>query len=132
MEGREEMKGTNTLCETLRNNFALFAVKFWCLIFFVGFTTAYSQETAKTNTAQTTTPKNTGKISHHYKAKGIAVVINISTSEGDIILIPKTPLAKEFDVNGLEIKFDYKLLRVPSPKGCPKAHYAVISNISKK
>ncbi len=77
-------------------------------------------------------PKHNGKVSHQFKAKGCASVIIIKQVEGDIILIPKTPLPKALDKNNLEIKFDYRILRMPNPKGCEKGQPAEITNCSKK
>ena len=77
-------------------------------------------------------PKHFGKVSHQYKTKGCSTVIIIKRTDGDIILIPKTPLPKALDKNNLEIKFDYRVLRIPNPKGCEKGQPAEITNCSRR
>lgn len=77
--------------------------------------------------------KTLGKVSHQYRATGCSSVIEIKL-EGDEIqtLIPKDKLAKEFDVDGTEIYFNFLLLRMPQPEGCSTGQPAEITDIVKK
>jgi hypothetical protein len=75
-----------------------------------------------------------GKVSHQYRADGCATVVIVKqTDNPDIItLIPKDTLAAAFDVDGLEIYFDYRPLKMPNPVGCSVGYPAELKNISKK
>lgn len=73
-----------------------------------------------------------GKVSHQYKAGGCATVIIVAQEEGELVLIPKDKLSKEFDVDGLEIRFNYHPLKMPQPAGCEKGIPAEITDVSKK
>ena len=86
----------------------------------------------KENTASI--PKINGKVSHQYRAGGCATVIIIPASGGvnEITLIPKDKLAKEFDVDGMQISFNYQTLRMPQPDGCTVGMPADIKDVSKK
>ncbi len=72
--------------------------------------------------------KTSGKVSHEYKAGGCSAVI--VTSDG-VTLIPKDALKKEFDVDGLNVTFDYITLKMPQPAGCTTGMPAEISNLGK-
>jgi hypothetical protein len=78
--------------------------------------------------------KITGKVSHQYRASGCATVVITANPDGgeELTLIPSVKLASEFDVDGLQISFDYITLRMPQPEGCTKGVPAEFSNISKK
>lgn len=87
------------------------------------------------STIQTTAETRTlGKVSHQYKATGCSTVIIVATDDkaNPIVLIPKDALAKEFDKDGLELYFDYHLLKMRNPPGCEHGLPAELSNISKK
>lgn len=75
-----------------------------------------------------------GKVSHQYRSGGCATVITIKEADKEniITLIPSMPLAKEFDVDGLTIKFNYQPLKMRNPDGCSVGIPAEITNISKK
>lgn len=73
-----------------------------------------------------------GKVSHRFKSTGCATVISIMIDGSETILIPKDKLAKEFDVDGLEIRFNYHALKMPNPEGCTSGMPAEITDISKK
>jgi hypothetical protein len=76
--------------------------------------------------------KTLGKVSHKYKATGCSVVIEIN-SDGEIqTLIPKDKLAAEFDVDGVEIYFNFHVLRMPQPAGCTVGQPAEITDINLK
>ncbi|MBA3704623.1 MAG: hypothetical protein H0W84_01580 [Bacteroidetes bacterium] len=77
--------------------------------------------------------KTYGKVSHQYSSTGCPTVIitNSFVLDAPHILIPKDNLPKEMDVDGLEISFDYKVLRMPNPEGCVNGIPASIFNILK-
>jgi hypothetical protein len=118
------------LCISLRRNFLIYSLRLLVGIFFLTTSSFYAQEPGKTT--EPAVPKTLGKVSHQFRGEGCFTVIIIKQPGNDIILIPKNPLPKKFDKNGLEIKFEYRLLRMPNPKGCEKGRPAEITNISKK
>jgi hypothetical protein len=78
--------------------------------------------------------KTLGKVSHRYRATGCNTVIEVKLEgEGEIqTLIPKDKLAKEIDVDGKEIYFNFLLLRMPQPQGCNVGQPADITDIVSK
>ena len=74
-----------------------------------------------------------GKVSHKYRATGCQTVIIISAHDdiGEITLIPKDKLNSDIDVDGQNITFDYRPLKMPQPAGCSVGMPAEISNITK-
>ena len=82
--------------------------------------------------ASSVSNKTEGTVSHKYKSAGCNTIIIVKVENNPLVLIPSTPLPKEFDTDGLEIYFDYNMLRIPSPAGCGEGIPATISNISKK
>jgi hypothetical protein len=74
----------------------------------------------------------TGKVSHKYKAGGCSAVIVFMQDGTEVTIIPKDKLAKEFDVDGLEISFNYHTLKMPQPAGCTVGMPAEVTDISKK
>ena len=88
--------------------------------------------TAGNNTVQpASVGATTGKVSHMYKATGCETVVIVKEGENELTLIPKDKLAKQFDVDGLEIKFNYRTLKMPNPAGCAKGIPAELTDISK-
>ncbi len=85
------------------------------------------------NPALVGVPRGTtlGKVSHQYAATGCPTVVIVKADE-PITLIPKEALSSEFDVDGLEIYFDYKTLKIRNPAGCSVGIPAAITNVSKK
>lgn len=77
--------------------------------------------------------KTLGKVSHKYRASGCNTVIEVKL-EGDEIqtLIPKDKLDANFDVDGLELYFNFHLLRMPQPAGCSTGQPAEITDVVKK
>jgi hypothetical protein len=73
-----------------------------------------------------------GTVSHKYRPTGCATVIIVKQEEEEITLIPKDKLAKEFDVDGKQIMFNYHTLKMPQPEGCAVGMPAEITDISKK
>ncbi len=96
-------------------------------------TTTATATVTTTNTTSTVTKGTTlGKVSHQYRATGCSTVIIVTDPVNTTTLIPKDTLSSEFDVDGLEIYFNYRPLKMPNPKGCSVGIPALISNISKK
>jgi hypothetical protein len=90
---------------------------------------------AKPNVQETpATEKTTGKISHQFRSTGCAtvIVVNVKNETEPIILIPREALPTRFDINDLEIYFNYHPLRMPQPPGCSKGIPAEITNLEKK
>lgn len=81
----------------------------------------------------TVTGTTTGKVSHQFRATGCETVIIVdnAASSDPQILIPKDKLPKEFDQDGLVIKFNFRLLKMPNPEGCATGNIAEITDISK-
>lgn len=73
-----------------------------------------------------------GKVSHKFKATGCATVIIIDQNGSELVLIPKDKLEKDLDVDGLQINFNYRTLKMPQPAGCSTGIPAEITDISKK
>ena len=90
-----------------------------------------------TTVEQTQSPavgNTAGKVSHQYRSTGCAtvVIVKLDGQENPLTLIPKDKLAFEFDVDGLEITFNYHTLRMPQPAGCNVGLPAEITDIAKK
>ncbi len=86
--------------------------------------------TSTTTGTAATAGKYTGTVSHQYKKDGCSVVIIISSpSDKPITLIPKDPLPKELDVDGKEITFNYRPLKMPQPAGCSVGVPAVVTEV---
>jgi hypothetical protein len=80
----------------------------------------------------TATGNTTGKVSHKYRSTGCATVIVFNQDGTEMTLIPKDKLPKEYDVDGMEIKFNYHSLKMANPQGCNVGMPAEITEISKK
>jgi hypothetical protein len=76
--------------------------------------------------------KTIGKVSHQYRATGCATVIIVTKDTENLVLIPKDKLANEMDVDGLEISFNYRTLKMPQPAGCSKGIPAALTDVEKK
>lgn len=75
-----------------------------------------------------------GKVSHQYRESGCntVIIVNLENQDKPLTLIPRDTLSAEFDVDGLEILFNYRKLKMPNPKGCSIGIPAEITDISKK
>lgn len=75
-----------------------------------------------------------GKVSHQFRDTGCPTVVIVAHEENKnpLILIPLKKLPDEMDVDGLEITFNYRPLKMPNPLGCNKGFPAELINISKK
>jgi hypothetical protein len=94
--------------------------------------TAASDPTAA-QVSPSATGTTMGTVSHKYKATGCSTVIIVKQEEGDdLTLIPKDKLAKEYDMDGMTLMFNYHTLRMPQPEGCTVGIPAEFSDISKK
>ncbi|MEI6123553.1 MAG: hypothetical protein WCQ95_07975 [Bacteroidota bacterium] len=78
--------------------------------------------------------KTVGTVSHQYKSTGCATVIIVKTEDAanPLVLIPKDALVAGLDKDGLELYFDYRLLKMPNPDGCTHGIMAELTNIAKK
>jgi hypothetical protein len=78
-------------------------------------------------------PKTRGLVSHKFMNKGCPTVILVAEPAGDtLVLIPRDALMQDYDVDGLHISFNYRLLKMRSRPGCDKGIPAEITSISKK
>ncbi|MDF2438734.1 MAG: hypothetical protein K0Q95_3110 [Bacteroidota bacterium] len=93
-----------------------------------------SATASESNTASpvTNTATSSGKVSHKYRASGCSTVIILMQDETELTLIPKDKLPSEMDVDGLEVKFNYRTLRMAQPEGCTTGQPAEITDLSKK
>jgi hypothetical protein len=96
--------------------------------------TASAASTTQTAVENNAAPKTTGKVSHQYRATGCAtvVIVKIEGEENPATLIPKDKLPENLDVDGKEIMFDYRPLRMPNPQGCNVGMPAELTNIKSK
>ena len=78
--------------------------------------------------------KISGKVSHQFRKTGCSTVIIITPQDGGqvLILIPREKLNHDFDVDGLEIIFNYSLLKMPNPPGCDQGIPAEITDVRKR
>lgn len=90
---------------------------------------------ATTTSEQSIAAGNTsGKVSHQYRTTGCAtvVIVKIEGEEKPLTLIPSLKFPSSFDVDGLEIMFNYRTLKMPQPAGCLGGIPAELFDISKK
>jgi hypothetical protein len=59
------------------------------------------------------------------------IIVQNKNTNDSLMLIPRL-LGNEFDVDKMEIYFDYRILRMPTPKGCDKGIPVDVTNVSKK
>lgn len=86
------------------------------------------------NGDQAMNPGNTtGKVSHQYQSTGCNTVIIVTNADDQStqVLIPNAPLPDKFDKDGLSIKFNYRLLKMPNPPGCGAGNVAEITDVAK-
>lgn len=93
-----------------------------------------SSNLSSTNNSSNNLGLTLGKVSHQYRNTGCStvVIINSKKIEDQIVLIPLDTLSSEFDVDGLEIYFNYHPLKRMNPAGCSVGAPAKLSDISKK
>ncbi|HNZ41774.1 MAG TPA: hypothetical protein PLI16_04255 [Bacteroidales bacterium] len=106
------------------------------LLFFVFLTLIACQSVREPQSGgQANSPSSvlsTGRVSHQYRATGCLTVIIVDKPGESLVLIPYKPLAAQFDKDGLVLKFDYRLLKMPNPKGCEVGIPAELSNVAIK
>ncbi len=103
------------------------------LLSFLIFTSCKTQPSKTDSTQIADASKTIGIVSHKYNVTGCATVIIVNqTNEEELVLIPSKPLEKNIDADGLEINFNYRMLKMPNPKGCNVGVPAEITNVSKK
>jgi thioredoxin-related protein len=90
---------------------------------------ATKNTSASTDKKEQMDNKSIGKVSHQYKATGCATVVIINKDGETITLIPKDMLDAKLDVDGLEITFNYRPLKMPNPAGCTAGFPAELTNI---
>ncbi|GDX53099.1 hypothetical protein LBMAG27_21460 [Bacteroidota bacterium] len=75
-----------------------------------------------------------GKVSHQYRSTGCSTVVIVNWQKPDwqMVLIPIDTLAPDYDIDGLEIYFNYQPLKRMNPPGCSVGFPAILSDISKK
>ena len=75
-----------------------------------------------------------GQVSHKFRDTGCSTVVIVNWQKPDeqIVLIPLDTLSSAFDVDGLEIYFNYQPLKRMNPPGCTVGFPAKLSDISKK
>lgn len=102
-------------------------------------TTSASSATTATGSGSTeealtasTAGNTTGKVSHKYRSGGCSTVIIVNQDGTELTLIPKDKLSADFDVDGLDVRFNYRTLRMPQPEGCTVGQPAEITDLSKK
>lgn len=74
-----------------------------------------------------TMPIAVGKVSQRFKSTCSSVVEFKDENNETVVLIPKDPLG-DLDVEGLQIEFNYRLLRMANPEGCTTGRMAEIRN----
>ena len=109
----------------------IFAVVF---VFIIQIFACKSKKTDASKPAETDAASNAQKtkgiVSHQFQSAGCQTIVICKKESDTLFLIPMTPLDK-FDVDGLEISFDYRVLKVHNPKGC-HGMPVQISNITSK
>jgi hypothetical protein len=73
--------------------------------------------------------KTTGIVSHEFYKNGCETVIIIKNDSGDLILSPIEKLDTKFDIEGLQINFNYKLSKRPKSNNCLEGLPAFLSEI---
>ena len=94
-----------------------------------------NSDNSNNNNSSTTNGLTLGKISHKYRASGCATVVLVEQKDNpgeELTLIPAQAFPSTMDVDGLEIYFDYRLLRMPNPEGCSTGIPAEFQNVRVK
>lgn len=126
------MKRIFTLFQKL---FLISVIFFTLIVVFSGcksVKTKHSSSSTQIQEQPANTDKTKGTVSFQFKETGCRSVILVTNDDGEMILIPKDNLPEEFDIDGLQIYFNYRLLKMPNPDGCSKGMPAEITNLTKK
>lgn len=112
----------------------LFQTLMCCLFITACCAQKQSENSDKTNESNAHNGVTLGQVSHKYRSTGCStiVIVNWQKPEEQIVLIPLDTLAPDFDVDGLEIYFNYQPLKRMNPPGCSVGFPALLSDISKK
>ena len=108
---------------------------FRILIFSIPVLILFSFCKAKKTEAITTRPstadnqKTLGTVSHKHGTCG--TVVTIKAVGVETVLVPYPAIDKQFDVDGLSIKFTYRKLRMPKREGCDEGIMAELSGVEK-
>lgn len=73
-----------------------------------------------------------GVVSSKFKNKGCGYLVQVKVGGKKMYFMPKTPLEKAFEKNGMRIKFNYRRLRLPSPPNCEFCYMVELKEIEKK
>lgn len=90
---------------------------------------------SQTDKIETTVPlgKSKGIVSQKYNREGCrTVIIMHEGTDSAATLIPKDSIPSQFNQDKLEIIFNYRLLKMPNPKGCLTGMPALITDIEMK
>ena len=113
------------------NSFGFFGV---CFLFLLLFFSCKTKQTASDQNQLVSSHSSadimTGTVSHLFKARGCGTIILCKKDSDTLFLIPMNSLGA-FDVDGLELTFTYRILRVHNPKGC-KGMPVEISDMERK
>lgn len=90
---------------------------------------SYSQEQPKSISEE---GKLTGIVSSKFKKKGCGYLVQVKIDGKKMYFMPKSPLDKEFQKNGITVKFNYRRLRLPSPPNCEFCYMVELKDIEKK
>jgi hypothetical protein len=106
-------------------------VSLFCLVVIILFSFCKAKKTEAITTRPSTADNQTtiGTISHKHGKCGTVVLVKAVGVE--TILVPYPALDKEYDVDGLSIKFSYRKLRMPQREGCDKGIMAELKEIEK-
>lgn len=70
-----------------------------------------------------------GTVSHKHGKCGAVVVVKAAGP--GVVLVPYPALDKDFDVDGLSIKFTYRKLGMPKREGCDEGIMAELKSVEK-
>jgi hypothetical protein len=95
---------------------------------------ATASTSVQTQTAAATNekPKTTGKVSHEFAATGCGTVVIVQNLSGEPMILIPSPKLGAFDVEGQEISFHYRPLKMKNPAGCMKGFPAELTDITLK
>lgn len=111
-----------------------FCITLLLVLFFATSGKAQSASQADSNKpmVQSKLRLDTGWVSHRYSSSGGRVVIMTNkVMNGDTLMFTPMQGLGEFDVDGLEISFNYAPLGIRHLKGCGKAEPVLLRNIKK-
>ena len=93
------------------------------------FCKAKKPEAVSTRPALADDQKVIGTVSHKHGKCGTVVVLNAAGP--GVVLVPYPAIEKNFDIDGLSIKFTYRKLRMPQREGCENSVMAELKDVEK-